>query len=151
MKEKYKDLELESEESSELEDEDGFLRDNKQWDNQFLKLVPLLAQKDPKIKELAKQKEVFEDVEEDEETKKKMEEASLKQQKPLLVKDYLRDMLLENEGKDVNSDEETQQKKTKVQFQTAKSKFFTSFLPFIDSHTRRRARTTPKRFPKCGK
>ena len=129
MKEKYKDLELESEESSELEDEDGFLRDNKQWDNQFLKLVPLLAQKDPKIKELAKQKEVFEDVEEDEETKKKMEEASLKQQKPLLVKDYLRDMLLENEGKDVNSDEETQQKKTKVQFQTAKSKFFTSFLP----------------------
>lgn len=95
------DAELDDSSSSSEEEDDG-TTEPKEWQDQFLKVIPLLAKKDASLKET--DEKIFPDKEIDK-TKKEKEE------KPFTLKDYVRGRALEamkngEEGDVFGSDDE---------------------------------------------
>lgn len=98
-------LEDDEESESESEDEHGVERDNPEWEDQFYKVLPLIASKDPSI--YHKEKDFFPEVlEASEENPPKK-----KKEKKLTVQQYIVNTLLETEGKGLKEDKELQKLK----------------------------------------
>lgn len=109
VRQKYvkEDASDESESTEEEEDEQGEDLDDPEWDNQFFRILPMIQAKVPTIyenKEFFPEKKEGEGEDEEEAAEKKKKKKQ--KEKPLLLKDYMRQQLIETEGKGVDSDEE---------------------------------------------